>query len=531
MSQQIFYIDPLDDLNKVRELLRKSSKNKVVLVLPEENTILKNIEGLTILKKEAQNLGKRLAIFSTDSQYKRLAEDCGIEIENSLKMTETDNQEKEQPHKKETVLKPKISDILPPQKTASINKPVSKYTETEEIKKPQEVSASQKTGKKWIGPLLYVLLFLVLIGGVFFSLTWLPRATVTIVPVSEEIEFSGSVKIEKGAEMDLEANVIPGMVIEKSKDIEKSFLATGVEDKNEKARGKITIYNEDTSAHRFVPGTRFKSQDGKIFKSQDWINIPAGSKTNPGKIEIEVVAESAGDQYNIEPTTFTIPGLSGTNLFNLIYAKSNEAMSGGFVGEAKVVGEEDIKKAKEEIEAMQDNIIGQLKEEILKEISPDFQSLFSDLIKVEKEEIVFDKKVGEIGETFKASAKVRVWVLSFKEDDLQEVIAKVVAKEIKEGVDFEEIVSSQEITYEVLENDMENGVLKIGFQGKEKVAWKVTADEIKKSVMGMDQNDFQKYIEEEMKGKIKDGKAELWPLWVKKIPQREDRVFVEIKYE
>jgi len=110
-------------------------------------------------------------------------------------------------------------------------------------------------------------------------------------------------------------------------------------------------------------------------------------------------------------------------------------------------------------------------------------------------------------------------------------ISLVVAGEIKEGVDFEEVVSSQEITYEIIENDMEDGVLKIGFKGKEKVAWKVTADQIKKVIIGMDQNAFQKYINEDMKGKIKDGEVELWPLWVKKIPQREDRVFVEIKYE
>ncbi len=532
MSQQIFYIDPLDDLNKARELLKKSSKNKVVLVLPEENTILKNIENLTILKKEAQNLGKRLAVFSSDPQYKKLAEDCGIEIESSLRLADAENKEieKEQ-YKKEVFSKPRVSDILPPQKAEPVQPSISKKIETKDVEKSQELPIPQKATKKWVGPLLYTIFFLLLVGGAVFSFTFLPRATITIVPVSEEIDFSGKFEVKKGADIDLEANIVPGTIIEKSKNIEKSFLATKTEDKEEKARGKITIYNEDTSSHRFVPGTRFKSQDGKIFKSQDWINIPAGSKTNPGQIEIEVVAESAGEEYNIEPTTFTVPGLSGTNLFDLIYAKSSEAMSGGFVGKTKVVGEEDIEKAKKEIEAMQDNVIDQLKKEILKEISPDLQSFFEDLIQVEKEEIVFDKKAGDIVETFKASTKVTVWVLSFEEDDVQEIIAKVIAEEIKEGVDFEEVVSSQKIDYEVIENNMESGVFKISFEGKEKVAWKVTADQIKKAVIGMDQNAFQKYISEDMKGKIKDGEVELWPLWVKEIPQREDRIFVEIKYE
>jgi hypothetical protein len=524
---QIFYIDPPDDLNKVREKLKETQKEKIILVLPEENKKLKSIENLTILKKEAQSLGKRLSIFSSDPKYKKLAEDCGIEIEGSLL-------EEGFSRGGELVFRPKISDILPPtSKSSAQNLPPKEIKEKKiEIERgtPEKETFPSKK-KKWVSPLIYSLLFIILVGGVGFSWIYLPRAKITIIPAGEEIEFSGSFKAQKDANLNVEANIVPGAFIEKSQDIEKSFLATEIETREDKANGTITIYNEDSSSHRFVPGTRFKSEDGKIFKSQDWVNIPAGSKTKPGQVQIEVVAEKAGEEYNIGPTTFTIPGLQGMDLYGLIYAKSTEAMSGGFVGEAKVVGKEDLENAKKEMETLEENLASQMKDEILKEVSPNTQSLLEELIVVEKGEISFDKKAGEVGETFKGKATVTARLLNFNEDDVQEIIAKAIATKIKEGVEFEEVVSTQEIQYEILKNDIENGVMEVSFKGTEDVAWKVTADQIKEAVVGMDENSFQNYVGEQMGGKIKDGKVELWPFWVKKIPKREDRIFVEIKYE
>ena len=118
------------------------------MVLPEENAILKNIENLTILKKEAQNLGKRLAVFSSDPQYKKLAEDCGIEIESSLRLADAENKEieKEQ-YKKEVFSKPRVSDILPPQKAEPVQPSISKKIETKDVEKSQELPIPQKPPK------------------------------------------------------------------------------------------------------------------------------------------------------------------------------------------------------------------------------------------------------------------------------------------------------------------------------------------------------------------------------------------------
>ena len=527
---QIFYIDPSDDLDKVREELKKSQKKKVVLVLPEENRNLKNIEKLTILKKDAQDIGKTLTIFSSDSQYKKLAEDCGIEIEKSLI-------EGTFSRKGEISFRPKVRDILPRKEEVSFKKETEKKPEekklfTEEKKlftEEEKLPAVHKKGR-WLPSLVCALLLVILTGGVVFSLIWLPKANIIIIPASEEIEFSGKFTVKAGGELDCKAKIIPGTLIEKEKETEKSFSATGKEKKVEKAKGKITIYNEDSYSHRFVPNTRFESQDGKVFKSQEWVNIPAGSKEDPGTVEIEVVASEAGEEYNIGPTSFTIPGLEGMNIYELVYAKSTEAMKGGFMGETEVVAAGDMREAKEEMKKLEENLANEIKNEILEEISPGLQFL-SGSISVAKEGITFDKNTGDIGKTFLGKVKVTAKLLNFSENDVQEIVADIIAGRVKDNVEFEEVISTQEIQYKVLQSDIEKGIAEISFEGKEKVAWRIDMSEIKKEVSGLEGVNFGDYIKEKMKGKVKNGYLELWPFWVNKVPEREDRIFIEIQYE
>ena len=536
---QIIYVDPSDNLDIVLEEFKKSQKKKVILVLPEENKNLKNIENLTILKKNTQSLNKDLTIFTSDNQYRKLAEDCGIEIEKSLMGGAFSK-------KGEISFRPKVRDILPRERVFSLkeqkreNRSKEKSKDVREAEKPEEKKLFNKEEikefpvakkkRKRLSILAGLFIFVILAGGIFFSLVWLPRAEIIIIPASEEIEFSGKFTVKDGENSDYKAKIISGTLIEKEKETEKSFLSTGKEKKIEKAKGEITIYNEDGYSHRFVPSTRFESPDGKFFKSIEWINIPAGSKENPGTVEIEVIASEAGEEYNIEPADFTVPGLEGTNVYELVYAKSAEAMKGGLIGEAKVVAGDDIKKAEKEMKELEENLISDIKSEILKGTSSNLQFL-SDSILIIKEGITFDKKAGDIGKDFLGKVKVKAKLLNFNEDDVQEIVADIIAGRVKENIEFEEIVSTQEIQYKTLKNDIENGVAEISFEGKEKVAWRIDLGEIKKEVYGMEGANFREYIREKMDGKIENGYLELWPFWVNKVSEREDRVFLRIQYK
>ena len=61
------------------------------------------------------------------------------------------------------------------------------------------------------------------------------------------------------------------------------------------ARGTITIYNELTVKQDLRPGTRFVTTDGVVFRSRDWVSIPASRSINGitemGVVEVEIFAD------------------------------------------------------------------------------------------------------------------------------------------------------------------------------------------------------------------------------------------------
>jgi len=181
---QIFYIDPPDDIEKIKEKIRKTKREKVILVLPEENKNLKNIKALTILKKEAQNLGKELSLFSTDSYYRKLAEECGIKVEDSLIGTTFSTEG-------ELSFRPRMRDVLPRREKGTLA--------LSGTRKPQKEEKPSFKKRKILPWMIYLLIFIAVGAAIAFSLLWLPKAEVTIVPAGQEIEFSGRFKVEEGA--------------------------------------------------------------------------------------------------------------------------------------------------------------------------------------------------------------------------------------------------------------------------------------------------------------------------------------------
>ena len=142
------------------------------------------------------------------------------------------------------------------------------------------------------------------------------------------------------------------MTIEKTDS--KKIAATGREEIEEKASGKIVIFNDfNTSSQRLIKNTRFETPEGLIYRINKSIIVPGqkteGGKTVPGSIEATVYADEAGEKYNIGLTDFTIPGFEGSPRFDSFYARSKTEMAGGFAGERLSANPDELKKAQDEL--------------------------------------------------------------------------------------------------------------------------------------------------------------------------------------
>src|SRR3989344_2747470 len=174
-----------------------------------------------------------------------------------------------------------------------------------------------------------------------------------------DLKFSMQVSVsDKYLSMDVDSRKIPGQLFSIRKSVEKSFPATGEKDVAQKARGMLTVYNEyGTAPQILIATTRFESEKGLIFRTLKTITVPGTTVKNgvitPGQVTVEVIADKAGSDYNIEPGKFTIPAFKekgDTDRFGKYYAKSSELIRGGIIGKAKVITEQDYMKAKTEVQ-------------------------------------------------------------------------------------------------------------------------------------------------------------------------------------
>jgi hypothetical protein len=296
--------------------------------------------------------------------------------------------------------------------------------ETEERYQPRmgsmrrDEQPSSRTNKKWLFTALGIGAIVVL-SSVGLSLLF-AGATVTVHPKQDTVVVNATfTALAEGAEG--EGLRIERVVLERT--ATRAVVAQGEENVEERASGKIVIYNEySETPQRLIKNTRFQSNDNRIYRIQESVEIPGKSTDGTaGNIEVMVYAEEPGESYNIsEPHTFSIPGFEGLPQEELVYAKSVDAISGGFSGIRMSVSEQDRMTTLEELET-------QLRDELLSAAfestdKPEGYHLFKEAVFFE-----FNALPDEVTEGDKVTLSLsgKLHGVLFKEDAFAKHIAQI----------------------------------------------------------------------------------------------------------
>lgn len=110
-----------------------------------------------------------------------------------------------------------------------------------------------------------------------------------------------------------------------------------------KAQGIVTIINDSGQDQPLVATTRLLSPNNILFRIKRGVAVPAH-----GQVQVEAQADKEGKEGNIEPTTFTIPGLSQVRQKE-VYAKTDSPITGGTIS-ALTLTPENIQKTKEKLD-------------------------------------------------------------------------------------------------------------------------------------------------------------------------------------
>ncbi len=375
-----------------------------------------------------------------------------------------------------------------------------------------------KAKKLWFFGLSVLILILIFC---YFSLS---KANIEIFPEAEVLTFKTQLIIDKTAESTSVLNkIIPGEIIEKEKTITEQFNATGNFLKARKAEGTIKIYNEySTYDQILLATTRFVSTEGKLFRTPVRVTIPGGKYVEgsfvPGEIDINVVAGEPGPEYNIGPTTFSIPGFAGTSRYTKFYAKSFQAMSGGSSEEASQVMQNDLERAEDELtKKVKEECQNLLQEELVQ------LSGYSFLDKTVQTEISESSSLTEAGTeaenfNFKVSAKSET--VAFKQDDFDNFVKEFIRSEIIEGKKIYEKSISIDYTPEII--NMDSGKITLSLNISAKIYSDIDISTLKNGLRGKTILETKIFLEDQQK--IIKANIKLWPFWVRKVPDSLDKI-------
>ena len=242
---------------------------------------------------------------------------------------------------------------------------------------------------------------------------------------------------------------------------------------------------------------------------------------SPGKINVEVIADKAGQNYNISASNFGIMSWrekGDTARYEKIYGRSSDSMHGGILGKAKVVSEFDYNNAKDQLTKKINNDVSEALNaqsaglELITGIQPKIDSIES------------TAEIDDAADKFTMTVNGSITTIGFNKEDLLSLISNHIDKTsglmlVPEKLELSyknEAINTASNTLEV--------VVIIGGQGYAKI----DRESITTNLMGKNEAQIKDYL-----GSIKDvdsAKVILSPFWVKKVPKNKSDIDISLTF-
>lgn len=351
----------------------------------------------------------------------------------------------------------------------------------------------------------------------FGVLSLFSGATLAYVPRSAPLAFTG----ETFSTFKSSGTGLLYSVVKLSGDKGVSVAASGEQDVSRKASGTIIVYNNASAdAQTFVATTRFQTTDGKVYRTPKGITVPGKKGDTPGSVEVQVIADQPGVDYNIDLTDFTLPGLKGTARAETIYARSKTAMSGGFVGKEKGTSPDDLTKAKA---SLQTTLSEELIAKAQAEVPADF-ILFPALTSVTFEDLPQSQASGS---TVTVNLRGSLLGIMFKKSDL--ALALSLGKAARGAKDPVEVAdySTLQVAFAGSEvNDLLNAT-KIDFKvtGNALLVWKTDEVALKSDLAGRKKSELAQILKNYPT--VASATASLRPFWKSTFPSEATQIILK----
>ena len=383
-----------------------------------------------------------------------------------------------------------------------------------------------KKKKSRIARSLFLLLALVFIGALFVYV--FPEVEVTIVPETEAVSYDFEIKIDGNlSKADLVNNKFPGELIRVEETAEKVFAATGEKNVGDKAEGEIVFFNQTGLVQPLTTQNSLVTEDGVVFYLKQNVDIPKAEVSAEGNIvygniTASIVAKEAGEEGNIAPGKLSIIDLPFSKQ-NKIYGEIKNRLAGGTSKVIRVVSEEDLIKAEEELV---DSLKPELRNKI-REMLAETESLEDDLMEYEvisvNKAVELEEEIDEFNMEVKVAAKALVW----DESQVREMIIEKIEAEITS--DKKLVATSQDI-FEVIVDDfnLNQATADLKINTRNQISLPIDINALKDELKGLTEFEARRLVLD--KDNIKDVRFKFRYSITSKIPENGNRINIKLNF-
>lgn len=278
-----------------------------------------------------------------------------------------------------------------------------------------KLSFPKLTGnRKFILPLGALIGLILLIGGLTYYYNNSVQAQIVLSVKPKMVNQDATVTFSGTSASDFSKNIIAAKPLETTVDGSLTIDTTGKKDVGNKAKGTVTIYNNENSSIKLGNGTAIKASNGVTFLLDKDVSVASASGdifsgTKPGTADVQVTAKEIGTEANLPSgTKFTI----GSN--SSLAAKNDNAFSGGSKKQVQVVSKNDVAKLRAELpKSLEDKAKSAIAQNAGSE-----ETVLPFISVVSLEKAKFDNDVDDEAKKVKLTATVKFEALAYNNDEI-----------------------------------------------------------------------------------------------------------------
>lgn len=545
ITKDTIYLDIDDEITSVIDKVVNSEHKIVALVLPKRATVFQSAVNIKLLKRAASAAKKNIALITSDKSVLPVAAMAGMMVAKTPSSKPSIPEALVYNQKDEAV---EIEDIALGITDVDADKKIVESLDPEEEDEPIELDneevgtgservleevAKPKKSKIKIPNFssFKIKLALAIAGSILIMFLWilgfviLPKATITLDTNISSIPLNSVITADAATDkLDLEKKIIPAERVQIEKINSAKVPATGEKNIGEKATGMVTLTNCINSGEdEIVPaGTRLSS-GSIVFVTTETVKLDfaifsggPNSKCLSSDFgrdkDVGVVAEASGPDSNLSARSYS-SSISGIKAYG-------SDMSGGTSEIIKVISQEDVDKAKTQLEGTsQGEALGELKKQLeaknMKVLEPTFKG--------NEPKIDVSPAVGQEASELEVKSTVIYSLSGVNPDDLNALLNDLVNSELSEQDQQKNLLDNGfESVALQMSPDSTDQSIKLALTANAKVGPKIDIDKFRSELAGKKRGEIQKVLLE-IDG-VRNVEVRYSPGWITTTPKSAKKI-------